>query len=193
MESRHSWQRAIGLCLAIGLLVTGAVADPGRGKGHGRDKDRQAEQRRDRNDDHDRHSSQPGNRPAVTPGNDHGNRPYVPPGRRIDSPYRLIGGTTYVPLRAPFEQMGCSVGWNKHQHHAEILYGPRTVLVTPGSTTVIIVENGVQSPVNWGVQPILVGGQLYVPLRPVASGLGLQVTWDNGVVSLGNGFYLGLW
>ncbi len=187
MLDGYRCQRALGLCLMVGLAATAGYADRDKDRGHGH-----RERRVSRHRDHERDIKV--ERPVVRVERRVQVRErVVPVGRRITAPARLINGYTYVPLRAPFEQMGYNVGWDADDQQAQICNGPRTVIVTPGSSTVVIIENGVQTPVYWGAPPVYYGSQLYVPLRPVGSGLGLQVAWDNGLVSLGNGSFLALW
>lgn len=187
MLDGYRWQRALGLCLMVGLTATVAQADRDKDRGHGHRERRVSRHRDHGRDDRVKRPVVRVERRVVV------RERAVPVGRRITAPARLINGYTYVPLRAPFEQMGYDVNWDPYAQQALIGSGPRTVIVTPGSSTVIVVENGVQTPVYWDAPPVYYGSQMYVPLRPVGSGLGLQVSWDNGLVSLGNGFSLALW
>ncbi len=180
--------RWAGLAVAV-LVSTGTVAEAkkdrdNRGRGgppaHARANPHERGGPQYRSDDRDHDSPRYGHR-------------HVPPGRReIRSPYRIVRNRTYVPLRAPFEQMGCHVRWDGAYRRAYISQGPRTVVVTAGSPTVIIIENGHSYPVNWGTPPVFYGDQIYVPLRPVAEGLQFSVGYQNDGISLGANFFLSL-
>lgn len=88
----------------------------------------------------------------------------------------LIHSVTYVPLRSFSELVGAdSVSWNPKTATATIHKGSVAVQVTDGARYITASER-----CFYTVSPILnIGDRLFVPVRPLAKALGLEVTWDN--------------
>jgi len=124
-------------------------------------------------------ASSPGQTPPTTP-------PTTPPpasdikvylnGRLLsfDVEPRIANGSTLVPLRAIFQEMGATVSWNSSTHTVTARKGTTVVVLTIGDNSPTI--NGQVKPIS---QPgIVVGGRTLAPLRFVAEAFGGTVSWD---------------
>jgi len=92
----------------------------------------------------------------------------------FDVPPESRNGRTLVPVRALFEALGATVGWNAET---------QTATATRGSTVVELQINNSVAKRNGEVvtldqPPVLVGGRTLMPLRFVSESLGAQVGWD---------------
>ncbi|MBI2297650.1 MAG: hypothetical protein HYU66_01640 [Armatimonadetes bacterium] len=98
--------------------------------------------------------------------------------------------TVYVPVREPFIQIGAVVSWWPDLYLGTVIYGTRQVIFEPYSPHVIIVEDGIWYPDYWVVAPVVYTDVLYVPVEPVAAGLGLAVNWNSATgTSVSGGFF----
>ena len=115
-------------------------------------------------------------------------------GRRVE-PF-LLGGSTYLPVRAVAGALGLAVDWDDASSTitlttgAEPHYGSEspslslmeTQRVTVSYRDIQLVIDGVPiTPCDVAgnpVEPFLLGGSAYLPLRAVADALGLEVDWD---------------
>ena len=87
----------------------------------------------------------------------------------------LIGGVTYVPLRALAEAVGAeSVQWNASTSTATVIKGDVTLYVTDGAY--YLHAEGRYFYAASGVRNL--SGRLYVPIRPIAKAFSLEVYWD---------------
>ena len=108
-----------------------------------------------------------------------------------------IDGTTYLPVRAIGNAMGLSVEWDGTSNTAILTSGGEKINASHGSqiasearTTVetlnysdikISVDGKNVIPVNASgrpVEPFAINGTTYLPVRGIASVLGLNVNWD---------------
>ena len=92
----------------------------------------------------------------------------------------LLEGTTYLPARAVSEALGQKVEWDGH---SRIVYiGEKTSTAFESSEVIRIVINGTliePKDVNGKVvNPFLIDGTTYVPVRAITEALGKEVTWD---------------
>lgn len=74
----------------------------------------------------------------------------------------LKDGSTYVPVRAVFEALGCDVAYNAENKTAEIAYDEKSLSFSQNDG-----EN------------ITVNKKMYIPLRKVSEELGFEVIWDD--------------
>ena len=109
----------------------------------------------------------------------------------------IIDGTTYLPVRAVASALGLGVGWEQDTQTIYLTSGgaPQAVsgsrntaaAYTAGATLKypgirIILDGRVLVPkdVNGtAVDPFVIDGTTYLPIRAVSSALGLDVDWDN--------------
>jgi hypothetical protein len=164
--------------------------DHGRTADAGRVTARQVDSDRDRDRDHGRDSARDRDH-GRGERDDHGRGEDRLRGRReVHVHYRTIHDQTFVPAIELFGQVGCRVsnggGW------VRIGYGDRTVFCRPGSLTVMIVEGSRHWTESWDEAPVYVDGQLYVPVRPCCSDLGLDMDVADGSVTIGLGFFFRL-
>ena len=89
---------------------------------------------------------------------------------------RIIESTTYVPFRAFVGEMDKSivVSWNASSRTATAAADGSTVKATVGKQ--YIVKDGAQ--IYASAKNRLIGGTLYVPIRPMATAYGYSVSWD---------------
>lgn len=92
----------------------------------------------------------------------------------VAMPPILLNGSTYVPLRGVFQQMGVNPRWDVNT---------RSVIASDGATTINLNSVTGQTTVNDMVvstteKPVFVNDSVYVPLRLVAEMLGAHVEWD---------------
>ncbi len=83
------------------------------------------------------------------------------------------GGTVLIPLRSMFEQMGATVSYDPASKTVDVSKPGADVKVTVGQPTVTI--NGESRPLD--VPPIMVKGQVLVPIRVISEGMGAYVEW----------------
>ena len=92
----------------------------------------------------------------------------------------LLEGTTYLPARAVSEALGQKVEWDGHRRIVYI--GEKTSTAFESSEVIRIVINGTliePKDVNGKVvNPFLIDGTTYVPVRAITEALGKEVTWD---------------
>lgn len=95
---------------------------------------------------------------------------------------RIVNGTTLVPMRKIFEELGMSVSWNNLSQTAVAVKNGKSVVAQIGNTTVTV--NG--QAVEVGAAPALEDGTTLVPLRVIGDALGIDVDWDGetGTVTL---------
>ena len=93
----------------------------------------------------------------------------------------LIDSITYVPLRKLSETaVDCDVFWNDSTKTATVRYGSVTVTAKVGAK--YIIANGRYF---YTVGKIInLNGSLYVPVRPLARALGLEVKWNDATRSV---------
>lgn len=85
-------------------------------------------------------------------------------------------GTTLVPLRAIFEELGMMVSWNAETQTVTAEKGDVYITLTVGQTAAA--KNGEEILLN--APPVLQDGRTLVPVRFIAESLGLTVDWDEG-------------
>lgn len=87
----------------------------------------------------------------------------------------LIDGITYVPLRKLAESAhNCKISYNDKTKTATVIYGNTQVTVTTGKKYI-----SVNGRYFYGIGAVKnVNNSLYVPIRPLARALGLDVTWN---------------
>ena len=114
----------------------------------------------------------------------------------------IIDGTTYLPIRAVASALGLDVGWEQETQtirltsggeaafgepgssvpvvpEGAVLYSVEAVLKYPGITILLDGETLVPKDVTGKVvDPFVIDGTTYLPIRAVASALGLGVDWD---------------
>lgn len=107
----------------------------------------------------------------------------------------IIDGTTYLPLRALASALGLEVAWDGKTNTVSLTSGgeanfgsgesigtKRIVSATPGYRDIKIKLDGktlsLRDAAGKTVEPFLLGGTTYVPVRAVASALGLEVDWN---------------
>ena len=87
----------------------------------------------------------------------------------------IINSTTYVPLRKFSEIAGAEkVSWNAKTKTAAVTVDGREVYITDGG---LYVHS--EGRFFFTVEKIMnIGDRLYVPIRPIAASLGIEVKWD---------------
>jgi N-acetylmuramoyl-L-alanine amidase len=92
----------------------------------------------------------------------------------FDVPPQLINGRAMVPLRAIFEAMGVTAGWDGNAQMVTGTKGDTVVILTIGSTSPTI--NGRVVTID---QPgVVIDNRTLAPLRFVAETFGSTVAWD---------------
>lgn len=86
----------------------------------------------------------------------------------------IIGGRTFVPVRAIFEAMGADVEWNADLMKVTGEKLGRTVELTVGRKEAFYGSRAV----NMDAEPIIKDGRTLVPVRYVAEGLGYKAEWN---------------
>lgn len=92
----------------------------------------------------------------------------------IEMPAIDESGRTMVPVRAFFEEVGATVGWDEASQTITIRKADREIKLTLGENTAYV--NGVA--VDLSTPPANQNGRILVPLRFVAEAIGAQVSWD---------------
>jgi len=87
----------------------------------------------------------------------------------------LINGSTMVPMKVIFENIGATVKWDGANKTITANKDDKTVVLVVGNPAANI--NGVASPM--GSAPVIINGKTYVPLRFSATAFGGTVKYDN--------------
>ena len=93
----------------------------------------------------------------------------------------LIDSITYVPLRKLAENThDCKISYNDRTKTATVTFGTYTITVTTGKKYI-----SVNGRYFYGIGAVKnINGSLYVPIRPMARALGLDVVWNESTRSV---------
>lgn len=94
---------------------------------------------------------------------------------QTDIPPVIVDGRTLVPVRALFESLGATVGWEESTQTATATKGSTVISMQIGNTTAYV--NGVAKTLDVPAQTI--EGRTMVPARFVAESLNATVNWDS--------------
>jgi len=86
----------------------------------------------------------------------------------------LINGSTMVPMRAIFENLGATISWKESTKTVTAVKGSTTIVIQIGAQTATV--NGKK--VTLTKEAVLLSGSTLVPLRFVSEALGAKVSWD---------------
>lgn len=89
-------------------------------------------------------------------------------------------GTTIVPMRAIFEQLGAIIDWDDRTRTVTAARGETLISLSVGQTIAYV--NG--KPVPLAVPSQIIKGRTMVPLRFVSESLGASVKWDPATWSI---------
>ena len=98
----------------------------------------------------------------------------------FDQPPVIENGRTLVPLRAIFEALGATVGWNEDTQTVTAVRGDTTVTLQIGS--IVMTKNN--EDIFLDVPAKLVGERTMVPARAVAESFGAVVGWDEATLTV---------
>lgn len=94
---------------------------------------------------------------------------------QTDVPPVIVDGRTLVPVRALFESLGATVGWEESTQTATATKGSTVISMQIGNTTAYV--NGVAKTLDVPAQTI--EGRTMAPARFVAESLNAQVDWKS--------------
>lgn len=89
-------------------------------------------------------------------------------------PYIDSANRTMVPVRAPMEMMGCTVGWNDKARQAILAKGDKTAVFTIGKNTYTV--NGQSKTMD--TKAVITNNRTAFPIRFAAEAMGATVGWD---------------
>ena len=92
----------------------------------------------------------------------------------FDAQPEILAGTTFVPLRSIFEQLGAEVEWNQQRQEALLTSGREEICLKVGSK--VAIRNTEVSTLT--DVPYLKEDRVMVPLRYLSESLGYDVTWN---------------
>ncbi len=92
----------------------------------------------------------------------------------LSPPAKIVGGSTFIPLRGVFEKLNSEVKWNNDKQEVTIVRGSTTVKLTIGSKTAYV--NG--KAITLSTAPFINNSSTYVPLRFASESIGAEVSWD---------------
>lgn len=107
----------------------------------------------------------------------------------------ILNGTTYLPVRAIAGALGLDVSWNGESSTVSLTSGGTSTLTAQKAAATnctvktavtyrgirITLDGTAVSPTDGdgnAVEPFLLNGTTYLPVRAIASALGLRVSWD---------------
>lgn len=90
----------------------------------------------------------------------------------------IIGGSTFVPMKAFFESMGAVVSYDTQTREIIAEFEDLSVGFLAGRDTMSITEGGTTRERPIDLAPYIVKGVSYIPVRAVAEALGFKVYWD---------------
>lgn len=116
----------------------------------------------------------------------------------------ICDGTTYLPVRAVARALGLSVAWDEGTGTVSLTSGGTadpgsgTAAATNGTKTITVTRRDIRIAIDGAVitptdaagaavEPFIYDGTTYLPVRAVASALGVAVGWDEATSSV----YLG--
>ncbi|MDR2771076.1 MAG: copper amine oxidase N-terminal domain-containing protein, partial [Clostridiales Family XIII bacterium] len=90
-------------------------------------------------------------------------------------------GVTMVPARAVLEALGAELSYDGKTKTLTDAAGGATVAFAAGNRTVAVTKDGQTSELEPAAAPFLdaAAGSIYVPLRALTEGLGLELYWDD--------------
>lgn len=94
--------------------------------------------------------------------------------KELDAAPFITAGTTMVPLRGLFEEMGITVSWSAEDKKITVKNGGEAVVFQVENTRVYIGETRY----SVAVAPRIYEGRAYIPLRFVSEHMGYNVSWD---------------
>lgn len=114
----------------------------------------------------------------------------------------IMEGTTYLPVRALAQALGLGVGWDGKTSTVILTSGGEVKTGTPGGTPStgtkaveitfrdikVTLDGDVLKLVNAQgetVEPFILDGTTYLPLRTISEALGLEVSWDAATSTVG--------
>ncbi len=92
----------------------------------------------------------------------------------FDANPKLVDGTTLVPMRKIFEELGAEVSWNSGNNTVTAVKNGKSVVAKIGSKTVTV--NG--EVIEAAAASELSDGNTLVPLRIISEAFGADVEWD---------------
>ncbi|MDP4133248.1 MAG: discoidin domain-containing protein [Bacillota bacterium] len=95
------------------------------------------------------------------------------------SPF-IVNGTTMLPLRGLFEEMGATVTWNADNKKIEVVKGSLKIEFQIENNRVWV--NGIRYTCT--VAPRIVGGRTFIPLRFVSEHMGYSVGWEGSTQTI---------
>lgn len=95
----------------------------------------------------------------------------------------IENGRTIVPVRAVVESMGGRVEWNSESQTISIYRGDDTVVLEINSETAYL--NGEEYTLD--TVPVIINSRTFVHLRFVSEGLGFDVEWNDGQITITTG------
>lgn len=108
----------------------------------------------------------------------------------VDPKAKVIGGSTYIPLRGVFEAMGATIKWSPAPSMTMDSSGKRSkpdytgiVTIRKGATMIELFVGTNRAYVNdilitLTAKPFIENGSTFVPLRFASEGLGAEVKWE---------------
>ena len=114
-----------------------------------------------------------------------GHRTLIDPASQAIVP-QIVNDKTMVPIRFISESLGAKVGWEEATSSATIDFNGKHIVIKDGSDTLAVDGKSValQTPAQ------TINDRMYVPLRDVAEGFGLDCYWeDPGLIIIGTNVF----
>lgn len=93
-------------------------------------------------------------------------------------------GTTLVPMRAIFEELGATVEYNNKTKTITAYKDNKQIVITVGNNKAYIKHNGITSSINLTNPAEIYEGTTMVPLRFISETLGANIEWDSENLSV---------
>ncbi|MCD7776899.1 MAG: copper amine oxidase N-terminal domain-containing protein [Clostridiales bacterium] len=104
-------------------------------------------------------------------------------GKNVESDAKpvIIDSTTFVPVRAVCEAMGCTVTWSSYSQNIYILCGDISLTAQIGNNVIkknVIGKGIIPTEIECDMAPRMIDSSAYIPLRDIAEALGASVFWN---------------